>query len=154
MDAPWHFIDDGLTLDKIDPEVFFGSAYLLDVGNSDVVTAEDIRRASAPRLLIKSRNSRIDPYEEFRKDFVALNAEAARECVEKGITLIGIDYLSIGPYKAASEVHRILLKARTIVVEGLRLDGLREGIIEFVILPMPLCGADGAPCRAFVKQEE
>lgn len=155
MDAPWHFIESGITLDKIDPDLFFGPAYLMDIGDADIITPDDIRRVTLPRLLIKSSNSRIDPYEPFHKDFIALQSDVAREAVSKGIRLIGIDYFSIGLYKAGREVHQILLGAGAVVIEGLRLDGLREGILkEFIVLPMPIMGADGAPCRAFVKIEE
>jgi len=155
IDAPWHFIEEGLRLDQVNPTVFFGEAMVLEVPGVPIVTASDLGAQSLPsRILIKTDNSSI-PYDApFNEGFVALAADAAQRLVDEGVRLVGIDYLSIAPFRAGREVHQILLGNNILPVEGLRLRRLRPGTCQFVVLPLHVVGADGAPCRAFVGVEE
>jgi len=156
IDAPWHFDDNAPRLDQIDPAIFFGQAALFDLPNVSVVAAADLgANPLPPRILLKTRNSDI-PYDgPFREDFVALAADAAQRLVDEQVRLVGIDYLSIAPFKQEGhDTHRILLGKHIPCVEGLRLGGLRPGIYEFIVLPLHIPGADGAPCRAFAGLED
>jgi len=75
--------------------------------------------------------------------------------VRDGVRLVGVDYLSVAPYKQpGQETHHILLGHGVLVVEGLVLRALEAGVYSFVVLPLGLAGADGAPCRAFVGTQE
>ncbi len=151
-DAPWHFVDDGATLDQVDLRLFFGHALVIDLPHVDRIRAADLPDVPLPeRVLFKTRNSAIPMDGVFDKTFVALDEDAAERLVADGVNLVGIDYLSIAPYGNGTPVHRILLRAGVFVIEGLRLAGVRPGIHEFVVLPLPIVGADGAPCRAFIR---
>lgn len=156
IDAPWHFDENGLPIDRIDTAIFFGEATLFDLPNVSAVTAADFGSAPLPpRILVKTRNSAISCEGPLREDFVALAADAAQRLVDEKVRLVGIDYLSIAPYKQEGhDTHRILLGNNIPCVEGLRLGGLRPGIYAFVVLPLNIVGADGAPCRAFAGLEE
>ncbi|MCX5772292.1 MAG: cyclase family protein [Candidatus Hydrogenedentes bacterium] len=156
IDAPWHFDDRGPRLDQIDPDVFFGQATLFDVPRVSVVTASDLGAGLLPpRILIKTRNSGIPCEGPFHEDFAGLAGDAAQRLVDEHVRLVGIDYLSIGPFKQEGhDTHRILLGHNIPCVEGLRLGGLRPGLYEFIVLPLHIPGADGAPCRAFARLEE
>jgi arylformamidase len=91
----------------------------------------------------------------FREDYVAVEPDAAAALVERGVRLVGIDYLSVAPYgPRGREAHHTLLGAGVFVVEGLRLAEVAPGRCEFTVLPLPLAGLDGAPCRAFVGELE
>ena len=95
------------------------------------------------RILFKTRNSQLWSRGEFTRDFVRLNREAAAYLVERGVRLLGIDYLSIGD----ADAHRILLSAGVVCVEGLYLRGIEPGSYELVCLQLKLVSSDGAPAR-------
>jgi arylformamidase len=156
IDAPWHFEEGGLGVDAIDPAVFFGEARLIDVRHVDVVRADDLGADPLPpRVLIKTRNAQYPPDAPFRTDYVALAADAAARLVDAGVRLVGVDYLSVAPYKQpGQDTHHRLLRANVLVVEGLRLQGFPAGVYPFIVLPLLLVGADGAPCRAFLGRED
>lgn len=152
VDAPWHFEDSGKRLHEVDTNIFFGEALLLDLPEVDSISAEDLGAAPLPpRLLLKTRNSEHPANAPFLDSYVAVEPDAAQRMVDEGVRLVGVDYLSVAPYKQpGQETHHILLRADVFVVEGLRLKGLDRGTCSFVVLPLPLMDADGSPCRAFV----
>ncbi len=156
VDAPWHFEDDGKRLNEVDPALFFGQALLIDVPNAQRIHAADLGREPLPqRILIKTRNALWSVDEPFHEDYVAIEADAASRMVDEGVKLVGVDYLSVAPFKqAAQETHHILLSNGVFIVEGLRLGPFEAGIYEFVVLPLHIHGADGAPCRAFIGRRK
>jgi arylformamidase len=105
------------------------------------------------RLLLKTRNSELwaAGVTKFRNDYVALSADAARWVVDRGIRLVGIDYLSVQCYEDNPLTHQILMKAGVIIVEGLNLAAVEPGSYELICLPIRLVGADGAPVRAVLR---
>lgn len=150
-DAPWHFEDGGKRLHEVDPAVFFGPAEVIHLPEVTVITAADLPARKLPqRVLFKTSNSDYDEALSFNTRFVALDVSAAERLVSDGVRLVGVDYLSVAPYRNSGPTHHALLQADVFVVEGLRLKAIPAGECEFVVLPMPLHGADGAPCRAFV----
>jgi arylformamidase len=108
--------------------------------------------AGTKRLLFHTRNSRFwtEKKPEFQKTFVGISLDAAEMLVEIGVQLIGIDYLSIAPYKNSRPTHEALLKAGVIILEGIDLSQVPEGEYELYCLPLKLGGADGAPTRAIL----
>ncbi|MBN2307949.1 MAG: cyclase family protein [Candidatus Hydrogenedentes bacterium] len=152
VDAPWHFEEDGRRLDEIDPAVFFGDALLVDLPHVESVSAGDLGGEPLPaRILFKTRNSELPVDAPFQTDYVALGRDAAERLADERVRLVGVDYLSVAPWKQDGQAtHHVLLRNDVLVVEGLRLAGLTAGIYPFTVLPLPLEGADGAPCRAFV----
>ena len=151
-DAPWHFEDGGKKLHEVDSSVYFGDALIIDLPGVDVVRAVDLPTEKLPpRVLFKTRNAVHPPNAPFKKDYVALDHCAAQRCVDDGVRLVGVDYLSVAPYKQDQQpTHHILLRANVFVVEGLLLRQFSTGTYPFVVLPMHIVDADGAPCRAFI----
>ncbi|MCK5862871.1 MAG: cyclase family protein [Candidatus Hydrogenedentes bacterium] len=150
-DAPWHFIEEGAKLDEVDTAVFIGKVLVIDLPQIDLICAVDLPTTKLPeRVIFKTRNSFIPVDGEFDRNFVALHVDAAERLVADGVKLAGIDYLSISPYGDAIPVHRTLLEAGVFIVEGLRLADIAAGVYDFIVLPLPIVGADGAPCRAFI----
>ena len=84
----------------------------------------------------------------FWADFVSIAPDAARLLVERGVRLVGVDYLSVG----SPETHRILLGADVVCVEGLDLTGVAAGAYEMFCGPIKLEDADGAPARVLLRQ--
>lgn len=155
VDAPWHFEPDGATLDAMGPDIFFGPATLLDCTRLDRIGADDLNgQAIGHRVVFKTRHSDRSPAAPFDEGYPALEADGARWLVDRGVRLVGIDSPSIAPFDQASQdTHHILLQAGVLIVEGLRLHTLLAGTYELVVLPLALAGADGAPCRAFMRKE-
>jgi arylformamidase len=156
VDAPLHFIKGGKSIDELALKAFFGRAYVVDLPKRDTLDAAAMDSAGIPprtrRVLFKTRNSRIwaKGEREFRKDFVAVDESGAEWLVQKGVQLVGIDYLSIAPYRQSAKPHRILLDHGVVVLEGINLSGVRQGRYTLYCLPLKLVGSDGAPARAIL----
>lgn len=159
VDAPSHFIDGAATVETLSMELLNGEAYVVDLPEADVLDAEAIESAGIPpqarRVLFKTRNSEFWPGEgsEFRTDFVAVDKSGAEWLVKNGLELVGIDYLSIAPFKQSRPTHRALLEAEVVVIEGLDLSEVESGRYILHCLPLKLIGSDGAPARAILEAE-
>jgi arylformamidase len=157
VDAPFHFIENSVkTVDQLPLKILNGRTYLLNLPHCDMISAKVLEKAGVPprtrRLLFKTRNSNFwSAYgNSFRTDFVALSKDGAQWVVDRGIKLVGIDYLSIAPYDEARATHEVLLKAGVVIIEGLDLSNVSQGRYTLHCLPLKLAGADGAPARAIL----
>ena len=159
VDPPLHFIEGGATVDQLPIAALVGPCVVLDYTASSHVDDRWLGSAGIPtgteRLLFKTPNSELwrEPTAQFTRDFVTLNASAARWCVAHGIKLVGIDYLSIepqGPEKAGYPVHHTLLGAGVVIIEGLDLRGIAAGTYDLVCAPIKIAHGDGAPARVFL----
>lgn len=159
LDAPVHFIEGGKGVDELALDVLVGPCVVGAVPDSAEIAPAHLDALGLPagttRLLLKTRNSDLwnKPDHAFFEDFAALTPEAAQWVVDRGIRLIGIDYLSIQRFAdAVSTTHLVLLGAEVIIVEGLDLRAVRPGAYDLTCLPMKLAGADGAPVRAILTR--
>jgi len=160
LDAPFHFLKSGATVDQLPLEVLIGPAFVCFIPEVDHITASDLKRIQLPpkikRILLRTRNSELwtKRVSEFVPDYVALTPDAAEWMVEQKIELIGIDYLSIELYgDPESRTHLILLSANVVILEGLNLAGVEPGIYQLICLPLKIPGAEGAPARAVLLEE-
>jgi len=157
VDAPCHFIPGAASSETLPLEALIGPARVALVEDAEVVTPEVLAglglEPNVERLLLKTRNSELweKGEREFRNDFVALTADAARWLVDRGIVLIGIDYLSVQRFGDPPLTHEILLRSGMVVLEGLNLAGAEPGRYELICLPLRLVGSDGAPARAVLR---
>ena len=154
IDAPLHFIDGRESVDLIPLETLCGHVFVADLTDTDSISEETLSKlnlsGNIKRIIFKTKNSALWNEREFDPDYVALTEDAARWIVKKDIHLVGIDYLSIQRYLDAPNVHRILLEAGVVVVEGLILSDVLPGPYELFCLPMKLMGSEGAPARAIL----
>ena len=153
VDAAKHFFDDGQTVDKIPIERFIGPAILIAVDESLLaVGAADLEKHELgrhTRVLIRTRNSGFIREPGFVRDYTYLAPDGAQYLVDKGVELVGIDYLSIEQFHSGHHrTHRTLLEKGVVIVEGLDLSEPPPGDYEFSCLPLKLEGLDGAPARA------
>lgn len=157
VDAPSHFVPGGYSVEQMPLDVLVGEAIVVDLSDVDVVTPEVLDGLNLPdgveRLLIRTRNSQLweQQVKEFQTDFVALTAEAAQWVVDKGIRLIGVDYLSVQRFYDSPDTHLNLLNADVIIIEGLNLATVTPGCYELICLPIKLKGVEGAPARALLR---
>ena len=161
VDPPIHFIEGGATADQLPLDALVGPCLVVEFNDEGNVSADWLGRARVPadttRILFKTRNSQLwnDPSQTFTRDIVAVNASAARWCVERGVRLVGIDYLTIepqGPEKSGYPTHHTLLGAGVVIIEGLDLRGVSAGGYELFCGPLKLGGGDGAPARVLLLE--
>ncbi|NER06106.1 MAG: cyclase family protein [Okeania sp. SIO3C4] len=159
VDAPCHFLQEGTAVEDLSLDVLMGPAYVAHLPKVQAVTAADLEALNLPqnttRLLLHTTNSQLwaNNVTEFNKDFVALTADASQWLADKGIRLIGVDYLSVQRYYDSTLTHEILLKAGIIILEGLNLTNVSAGMYQLICLPIKLVGSDGAPARAVLIKE-
>jgi arylformamidase len=156
VDAPLHFIAGGGDIPSLSLDALIGPATVVALPDADAITAGDLARLNLPRpvkrLLFKTRNSAL-PTTEFAKDFVALTLDAAQWIVERGMWLVGVDYMSVERFGGDGSVHRALLGAGVVAVEGLDLRDVPPGDYILTCLPMKLAGSEGAPARVILMAE-
>lgn len=142
VDAPYHFLNDGKKIDQVALERFIGYAYVAE--HEGEIHAEDammmlekvrsIDGRAAKRILVKGK--------------AVVTEEAAKVFAEAGILLFGNESQTVGPEDAPMAVHLIMLGAEIVLLEGIRLSEVDEGVYFLNCAPINLGGADGAPCRA------
>ena len=150
LDAPRHTIEEGLTVDQLDPAALIGPVRVLSVGKS-VIRADDLRHIldkDSPRRLIV-RCPGIGELDKFTENFPVPGAEAARALVESGFLVYGTDAPSVDPLESEDlHSHRILLGGGVIILENLFLEEVPDGEYLLIALPLKIKGADGSPVRA------
>jgi arylformamidase len=118
------------------------------------ITAEHVHAIplrGETRVLFKTRNSALLQQSAYAADFVAFSVEAAQALVARGIKLVGLDYLSVAHADEQVPVHRAFLDHGLALLEGIDLSRVAPGRYELICLPLKLRGADGAPCRAVLR---
>jgi arylformamidase len=158
VDAPRHFFDDGLGVDRLPLDVLVGPARLVHFGGVAAISADllqnlDLRGVT--RLLLRTDNSArwAAGGASFNPGFVYLADDGAELLVERGIRLVGVDYLSVERFKApGAPTHHALLGHGVVVVEGLDLSSTAAGDYEMMCLPLKIAEADGAPARVILRQ--
>ena len=149
VDAPYHFINDGKKIDEVDMSKFIGYAYV--ASHEGNITADDARRI-INEAKAASDNSDIEDCDAYKRILVKGNAvvteDAAKVYVENNLLLYGNESQTVGPEDAPMAVHLIMLGAQIVLLEGIRLQDVEEGIYLLNAAPINLGGSDGAPCRA------
>jgi len=157
IDPPYHFMKDGIPLDQAPLEVFIGPARVVDVGDAasiDAALLSTFDLEGVSRVIFKTRNSRFwRETNEFQKDFVYLETDAAETLVELGVKLVGIDYLSIEKFGFDKPTtHWTLLGNNVFIVEGLDLNEIAPGDYELICLPLKIKDGDGGPARVVLRE--
>ena len=148
IDAPFHFIKDGKTVDSVSLDTFIGMAYVAE--HNGIVSADD-----ATEILEKAKKQNSEAAKRILiKGDAEVSAEAAKVFAESNILLLGNESQTVGPENAPMEVHLILLGAGAVLLEGIRLAKVSEGVYFLNAAPLNLSGADGSPCRAILIAAE
>ena len=142
IDAPFHFIKEGKTVDQIPLNAFVGMAYVAE--HHGVLTGAD-----AVQILEKAKKQNPESAKRILlKGDVEVSLDAAKIFANADILLLGNEPQTIGPQNAPMAAHLALLGANVVLLEGIRLSEVLEGIYFLSAAPLNLSGADGAPCRA------
>lgn len=146
VDAPYHFIDDGKTIDEVSLDKFIGKCYVAECNGEvskekaeEIVSvAKSMDLESAKRILIKGK--------------ATVTFEAAEIFAKEEVVLIGNESQTVGPENAPKAVHDLLLGKEVVLLEGIRLAEVKEGVYLLNSAPLNLGGSDGAPCRAVLLE--
>ena len=142
IDAPFHFIKDGKTIDEICLEAFVGMAYVAE--HHGLVTGN-----AATEIIEKAKKQNLEASKRILiKGEVEVSLEAAKVFASSDILLLGNEPQTVGPQNAPMAVHLTLLGANVVLLEGIRLGEVYEGVYFLNAVPLNLSGADGSPCRA------
>jgi arylformamidase len=144
VDAPSHFIADGKNIDQVSLKNFVGPAYVAEyegvlTGDDAIAVLERAREADSKavkRILLKGK--------------AVVTEEAAAVFAEAGILLYGNESQTVGPEDAPMAVHQKMLGAEIVLLEGIRLTEVPEGVYFLNAAPINLGGTEGAPCRAIL----
>jgi len=157
VDAPAHFIEGARKIDALPLETLIGAARVIRVADDVTeITPEFLERCDLggiERVIFHTRNSGLWS-DNFRSDYTHLLPEAARNLVNRGVKLVGTDYLSIEKFHSGHHrTHLTLLSSNVVIVEGLNLSDVPEGDYELICLPLKIAdgSGDGAPARAVLR---
>lgn len=144
IDAPYHFIQDGKTVEELSLSKLVGWAYVTQ--EDGLISAED-----AKRILEDAKGAHIDAAKRILIGGKAtVSEEAARVFANAEIDLLGNESQTVGPEDAPMQVHRTLLSREVVLLEGIRLSDVPTGVYLLSAAPISLAGSDGAPCRAIL----
>ena len=154
MDAPVHMIEGGKRLEQFPLETLTGKATVVEIPGVRSIGHEQLEHLDwngVERVLFKTENSKHWQDGRFYEEFVYLDPAGAEFLVERGIRLVGIDYLSIDKFRSESHPsHFALLTKNIAIIEGLNLSAVPPGQYTLVALPLNLQDADGAPTRVIL----
>jgi arylformamidase len=154
FDAPIHFDVPGGGIDALPLTAMIGVARVVG-GQGRTIDLADVEACDpqeGERLLFKTSNSaRCWGTDEFVPDYVYVTESAARELARRRVSLVGVDYLSIGGPSDGARAHRALLRAGVCILEGLDLRRVAPGRYELIALPMLIAESDGAPARVLLR---
>ena len=144
IDAPYHFIKDGKTVEELPLSKTVGFAYVAQ--ENGALSAEDAHRIlkeaadanpeAAKRILLGGK--------------VTVTEEAALVFANAGIDLLGNESQTVGSENAPMQVHLTLLSHEVVLLEGIRLGNVPTGVYLLSAAPISLADSDGAPCRAIL----
>jgi arylformamidase len=156
VDAQRHFFDAGRGVDEVAFDHLIGRALVAEMREHvrsigpEELAATDL--GSHTRVLFKTRNSQLLGQPVFSSDYTFLTPEGASYLVDRGVQLVGIDYLSVEQFHSGHHgAHLRLLEHGITIVEGLDLSEPPPGEYELICLPLRLVGLDGAPARAVLR---
>jgi arylformamidase len=152
LDAPLHFVENGLSVDRIPPARLIGEALVVAVDGPAVLPEHIPDPARGLNLLFRTRHSGAWD-KEYDRDHVYISAAAARTMTERAVNLAGIDYLSVDRFGDEDyPAHRTLLGHGVLIIEGLDLEATPPGRYTLVALPLKIAAGDGSPVRAILIQ--
>mgnify|MGYP001568582245 CR=1 FL=1 len=180
IDAPRHFLFNNQGVDKIALQKLIGKCRVIEIKSPPVsphspparggvrgggrrderpkrdnqISVSDLKKfriKAGDRILFKTSNSKLLKLKKFISDYVSLSLEAAKYLANKKISLVGIDYFGIEAKSAPGHpVHKALLGAGIVIVEGLDLSKVKPGVYHLAALPLKILGGDGSPARVIL----
>lgn len=163
VDAPYHFSNEGETIDKMELDFFFGEAVVVRVTDKkaeEPITMEDIEpykdKITEGKIVLFNTNwyKKVGTEEFFRHPYVSI--EVAEYLVEKGVRFICIDTINADPTGGTEfPVHDLFAAKRLIIGENMAyLDKIDFENVVVAAFPLKIVGCDGSPVRAVAMEIE
>jgi len=153
VDSPFHFIPEGITIDKINFSNIIGFARVFEI-NAPKIDLDEIKNLEIKKgdiVLFKTRNSKLWNLEDFSYDYVYITPEAAGYLAQKEVHAVGIDYIIPEAFDDVKRpVHHILLGKNIVLIEGLNFTDVPADNYLLICLPLKILGNDAAPARAIL----
>lgn len=153
VDAPFHFLPEGSKIDSLPLEKVIRPCRVLDLTDvADAITDTHLEAhqiESGDFILLKTRNSLVSGFDPA---YVFLDSDGAKYLIHKQVQGVGIDALSIERGQADHATHRLLLKEKMVIVEGLRLAEVPQGAYLLIAAPLMVVGAEAAPARVVLAR--
>ena len=141
MDAPWHFIPEGKTIEEITLEQTIGPCHVVALeGKVTREMLEPVVPKGCERLLIQGE--------------IELTCEGAGYLAEKRLQLLGVEGMNVGSEETCTEIHRTLLGTGMVILENLDMSKAAPGQYVLVAAPLRMKGMDGSPVRAVLMKGE
>ena len=164
MDAPCHFLAQQEDITSAPLSVLMGTVRVADLDGATAITDTAIeayekrtrRLAKDERIIFRTANSERNwPADaEFDKGYAAVMPAAAELLVDRQVSFVGVDYLSVAPFADPATTHRLLLHQRIWIVEGIDLRQIAEGDYEMICLPLKIKTSDASPVRILLRPVE
>lgn len=156
IDFPAHVIQGGKTSSDFPIDSLIGHGLIIEVPDKETsITRDFIKNQSILKndfVFFKTTNSKISKNSTFTDKYVYIEPDAAEELLEKGVKIVGIDYISVDKYESEDlPVHKSLLSNDVLIVEGLELNHVPVGRCKIYIMPMKIIDMDGLPARIIAK---
>jgi len=154
IDTPAHFIEGGRTLDSYAVRDFILPAQVVNIEDKEAIRPAEFRNPSiepGDALLFRTENSvsGLCRTGSFSERFVYLSPEAAELCVDKKVSLVGIDYITIERYgDKGFPSHRKILGNNILALEGIDLNAVPSGRYTLFCLPLKIKEGEASPVRA------
>lgn len=152
-DAPYHYSDEGATVEQIDPEVYCGAAMVIDVSGRAIIETEDVKGldlSKTPRVLFKTC-AWTDPT-RFPEKIPVMAADLPDYLGSQGVVLVGVDLPSVDPIDSkALNNHHALGRNGIHILENLKLIEVPPGVYDLIAAPLKIVGADASPVRAILR---
>jgi arylformamidase len=152
-DAPYHYGDEGRTIEKQDLDVYLGRCRVVRVAARPRlgIGPDDVPGPVGAERVLFATGTCPDPL-RFDEDFAALSPGLVERLAGEGVRLIGIDTPGVDLCgEDALPTHRACLRHDIAILERLDLRGVEDGFYELIALPLRLVGMDGSPVRAVLR---
>jgi kynurenine formamidase len=158
LDAPFHFFDDGRTVENLDVRKGFGPAWVLDFTHKkggEAIGVEDMKPyadkvGKGSRLIFHTGWDKEFPQKHYFGGQPYLSVELTEWLAKEGVWCIALDLPTTFPAEYTPSHHSLLNKdAEVLIIESLRgLERLTSKRVILMALPLRIRGRDGSPCRA------
>lgn len=166
MDAPVHFDINSKTIDQIPAERFLCDCHIVripDIEPGGLLTPDCLGDVSGiikkgQAVIFNTGWSRYhDDPEMYRNKLPRISKELAEWLAMKQVNLVGVEPPSVADVNKTQElreIHRILLEADILILEGLtNLESVKTDFVKLIALPLKIEGGDGAPVRAIIIEK-
>jgi arylformamidase len=157
IDFPAHVIKGGKTSNDFNITDLIGNGLIIEVPPDELsITKDFVKKQNIlcnDFVFFRTANSNLSKYKEFSDKYVYIEPDAAEELINKGVKIVGIDYMSVDKYDSVGlPVHKSLLSRDILVVEGLELNNVPMGRCKIFIMPIKINGMDGLPVRVVARR--